>query len=238
MTMNFLVKNFLRFFVVLITLMGCQVGIAQENGIPFPKPTLGFKPKVNYEMSLARSWGVVTSAINENQITIENASKDTNQITTGFRIGPSDGGGLFSGKLISQYRFVVALIPISSSQTQIKVNVVIQMRRLAATLSQALAGNNALSDVSWIDETASNPAAVAVLQDWLYEQIEQKELTAVPTTNPQPAAVSIAVPNTTATMQPATGSIEAQLERLNVLRRNKTITDAEYKAMRAKALGL
>lgn len=234
--MTSFVLNFFRLFAVLV-LFFCSHGVsAQENGIPFPKPTEGFKPKVTYEMDLARAWKVVTTAINDNQIQIDSASKDTNQITTGYRMGPSEGGGFFGGPLVTQYRYLVSLIPISSSQTQIKVSAALQARRLAATMGKIMSGNNALSDVNWIDATADNPDEVTSLQNWLYEQIEQKKASVAPSASTQPTDAS---PAPQANAAPPTAvSIEDQLEKLHEMRRKNIITEAEYKAMRAKALGL
>lgn len=234
----------LKFFVAALLLCGAQAISAQEAGIPFPRASAEFKPKVTYEIDVGRAWRAVTAAINENKIPIEIASRETNQITTGYRMGPSEGGGIFAGKLLTQYRYVVSLVPTSAGQTQIQVSAALQARRLAATLGKIMSGNNAVSDVNWFDATAENPAEVAALEAWLYEQIELKVAAAPASPNIQPPSVTKAAVPAVApapgsdAATPSSAGIEDQLERLKSLRRRNVITESEYKALRAKALGL
>ena len=204
-----------------------------QSGPDFPMPSPGFKPKGIYDLDAGRAWRIATLAINENQIPIESASKDANQIVTGFRPGPMQGNGIFFGALATQYRFTVSLIPVSATQTQLKIGVELQARRDAARVAKVLSGNNAISDQRWNDVTKDNPAAISALQNWLYEQFEQREASAMPAVALEPAATSASRP-----VAGSTRNIEQELQKIESLRKKKLITDAEYRAMRAKALGL
>jgi hypothetical protein len=151
----------------------CGVAVSQADGGEFPRASAGFTPKKVYQVEASKAWKAAVDAINLNGLAIASANRDANQIGTVGKAGPSEGGGLFSGKLVTQYRYVITFVGVSPKATQINVTPVLEARRLAAGLGKALSGNNAVSDVNWIDATADNPQDVEQLRNWMYEQIEQ-----------------------------------------------------------------
>ena len=138
---------------------------AQEAAGSLPSPTPGFQPKVVYSVPLASAWIGAINSINISQIPIASASKDANQIMTGYKSGPTEGGTFLQGKLATQYKFQVSFIAISSSRTQIVVLPTLEARRLTSGLIRG--------DANWVNVTTENAASVEELRNWMYEQIER-----------------------------------------------------------------
>ncbi|MEJ8838405.1 hypothetical protein [Ramlibacter sp. AN1133] len=162
-----------RLLVASLLLVTCRVALSQADGVAFPRATPGFTPKKLYQVDSSKAWKAAIDAINLNGLAIANANRDANQISTAGKAGPSEGGGVFVGKLVTQYRYVITFVAVSPKATQINVTPILEARRLAAGLGKALSGNNAVSDVNWIDATGDNPHDAEQLRNWMYEQIEQ-----------------------------------------------------------------
>ena len=148
---------------VFATLLGlAQACIAETTGIPFPKPSEGFQPKVTYNFDKEKSWSIVLAALDNNSIPIASASKDVNLISTDSMVGPGEKA-YWTGLQMTQYKYKISVVPISPSQTKINVNPTIEVLRRSTRST----------DNVWHNVTAENPQEVTALRNWLYEQIER-----------------------------------------------------------------
>jgi len=138
-----------------------------------PVPANGaFVPKVTYSASADKAWGAVITAMNANSLQLAAAIKDAGQINSEYVAGPTEQGSFFTGSLVTRYKFSVTVIPLGKGQTQINVKPTLQARRLAASAGKIMSGNNAVSDVGWIDATGDNPNEIEGMRKWFYEKIE------------------------------------------------------------------
>jgi hypothetical protein len=153
-------------------IVALSAGGAPAQVLPSPA-NASFVPKATYGVGFDKAWGAVIAAINANSIQIASTVKDAGQINTEYMAGPTEEGSFFTGPLVSRYKFAVTVIPVTKGQTQFNVKPTLQARRLAGSAGKIMSGNNALSDVEWIDATAANPNEIEGMRKWFYEQIER-----------------------------------------------------------------
>lgn len=151
-----------RVVLLATLLLFAQTASAETTGTPFPKSSEGFQPKVTYGVSGDQMWVKVIAALNNNNIPIVSASKETNQITTDYIVGPGERNFIVGG-LISQYKFVISVVSATPSQTRVNVNPVVEARW----------NGGPKPDNVWHNSTKDNPEVVSNMRNWLYEQIER-----------------------------------------------------------------
>jgi len=136
--------------VLSVTLAGCM-----SIGKQFPKANNGYVPKVTYNVTFNKAWGVVVRVLDENSISIASESKQTGQITTGYMEGSSTIG-LFNST--SRYKYRIFILKIARTKTRINISPVLQSG----------SGDSGV----FHDVTSFNKGIVTQLKNSLYEKIE------------------------------------------------------------------
>jgi uncharacterized lipoprotein len=154
--------------LLLVCLAVMRVAVVHAEEMEFPKASEGFSPKIIYAAKLDDIWGRAISALSANGFQIATASKETTQISTDFKTGPSTKPKI-GGALLSRYKYVVSVVSMSPTQTRVTITPTVEFRRNQSSFL----GMQTRGDAMWHDSTNENPELVANLKNWLYEQLER-----------------------------------------------------------------
>lgn len=149
------------FSTIVLIACGCATNV---GSVRFPQPSQGFGPRLVYDTDIEKAWQAVNRALDSNRIPVLSADKASGRVQTDYIQGASAiyAGGL-GGVGESRYSYNIRIVAEDPSKVRITV---------LAKLEQTLSG--AAGATPYRDLTAQNRPLVTALEDWLYEQIEQR----------------------------------------------------------------
>jgi hypothetical protein len=153
------------FFIVVLWLASITVGAADT---PWPSPTPGFAPKLDYNVDSQEAWSAVLRTLEQNSIGVKIANQQTGQIDSKYVAGPSIPG-TNRQPVKQRYAYKILVLPAGDRQVNINVDAILQ-----ATEDQALDKvlGQVFGKVIYGDVT-NTPEVATRVRDWLYEKIEQ-----------------------------------------------------------------
>jgi hypothetical protein len=141
-----------------LMISGCATAV---GGVKLPQAAANFTPKHNYTATPEKAFAAVQTALENNHIGVASSDKGTGVIRSEVVNGPSYlmAGGM-AGAQSTRYSFNVS---VRANGSEVRINII-------AKLESSINSGNGSSQ--WNDVTGQNPANIAQLETWLFEQIE------------------------------------------------------------------
>jgi hypothetical protein len=137
----------------------------QGRMVKFPQPSAGFQPKKTYDTNYDKSWESVMHALEGNRITTVSLDKANGRIVTDYVQGETQtqGPAGIMGAITTRYKYELTLEKNEPTKTRIGI--------ISKLESKSVIGGDPAS--GWRDVSYENKQLIAMLENWLYEQIEK-----------------------------------------------------------------
>jgi len=142
-------------------IVGASYLQSQQERLPkFPEPSAGFQPKRIYNVDYDQMWKTALRILEKNKIIVVSAAEG--RVVTDYIEGRTESMGPAGilGTITTRYKY--SLVVERIEQTKTRLGIICRLESRSVTRASP----------GWHDISFENKQRLSMLEDWLYEQIE------------------------------------------------------------------